>query len=142
MQRFFTYYLVICSVLFFAATVQAAEAVADGEESLIDMSDLSWEDTENEADANKQEVAEQKAIQAEAAKQNSGFEESFLGHTIGFGFCLVYFVGGGVFIYHSRKHWMYKKLSPELLVVLHTFWPLQLLLFLFFALPKFAPKNP
>lgn len=139
MKKFFVLGLVFCSILLLNTQptyAQEAEAGSSDEAGLGAGS--SWEDTPEESEAKEQEIADQQATQAADSTHKPPKEASLAGHLLGFAISLVYFIGGGLVIYYGRKHWLYRKLSPELLVVLHIFWPVQLVLFLFFSLPQFA----
>jgi len=104
---------------------QTAAADDGAEDSAIAES---WEDEEAEEDEDG--LSAQEVAAAELKQQRLTLladQERFL-HLWGFTLFAVYLVGGVLTAYFTRHHRLIRRFPPELLILLHTFWPLELLL--------------
>ncbi|MFH2129026.1 MAG: hypothetical protein ABIK68_01520 [bacterium] len=90
-----------------------------------DLSKESWEDEGSSKDVAEKEDGLQMMKQEEIDKLDS---RERLIHVSGFALFMGYILGGVLTAFATRNRKLAVSLPPELLILLHTFWPLELIL--------------
>ncbi len=145
-----TWFLVMSHIEVIAQTLETTDDPASTE---VNFSEVDWDEEETEettpvdskgtlSGINWDEEVEEETVETEensqtehvSIKQNSVPQPSdnTMIHWQGVLLFITYILGGGLTAYFSRNKGIALKFPPEVIILLHTFWPLELLLLPFF----------